>query len=307
MKMRTSFIGICTGTAAFVAGTLAVLFYIAVPSDSVGDPLKSYEEDTSFVCFSTAADPIIKDEEFQVINTEQFWKTDEQFSSKIKLIHTGKHFQPDDIKAGNGEIWLGLFQENGGFDLRKTKLNIETVRVDMTNEYESGSDLRKNVSVGGENDPIFLIKGGNFSSGKIDGVLSGPMWPEALESEKAGRGNAATLMLTFNNDFSKKFEMNGLQYELKVIKAKAAFGGDILALVFGSSEKAQVLHVTGYDNGTLGNLYWVGDLDRDNKPDLFLSLWENDALHNAVLLLSSQADGDNLVKQAANFLTGSGC
>ena len=260
MKMRTSFIGICTGTAAFVAGTLAVLFYIAVPSDSVGDPLKSYEEDTSFVCFSTAADPIIKDEEFQVINTEQFWKTDEQFSSKIKLIHTGKHFQPDDIKAGNGEIWLGLFQENGGFDLRKTKLNIETVRVDMTNEYESGSDLRKNVSVGGENDPIFLIKGGNFSSGKIDGVLSGPMWPEALESEKAGRGNAATLMLTFNNDF-KEFEMNGLQYELKVIKAKAA-GGDILALVFGSSEKAQVLHVTDTTTALLATFIGLATLTR---------------------------------------------
>lgn len=306
--MRTSFIGLCIGVAAFVAGSLAALVFIVVPFDSVGDPLKTHEEEvTSFSCYPTADDSIINDEEFQVIDADQFLKADEQFSSKIKLLQTGSYLQPDDIKAKNGETWLGLFQENGGFDLRKTKLNVKTVRIDMRNEYEGGSGLRKNVSVGGENDPVFLIKGGSFNSGIINGVLRGPMWPEALKEEKAGKGDAAMLMLAFNNGFSKKFEMNGLQYELKVINAKAASGGDILALVFGSSEKAQVLHVTGYDNGSLGNLYWVGDLDSDNNPDLFLSLWENDVLHNAVLLLSSQADGDKLVKQAANFLTGSGC
>ncbi len=56
----------------------------------------------------------------------------------------------------------------------------------------------------------------------------------------------------------------------------------------------------------LGNLYWVGDLDRDGKPDFFTNLYLNENGDYLNLYLSSRAKKGKLVKKVAVFAT-SGC
>jgi hypothetical protein len=74
-----------------------------------------------------------------------------------------------------------------------------------------------------------------------------------------------------------------------------------------SGEKRKILHTVIESNyAELGNLYWVGDLDRDGKPDFFLELYEHDNVDNKVLFLSSEAEKGNFVKKVAYFWT-TGC
>lgn len=110
--------------------------------------------------------------------------------------------------------------------------------------------------------------------------------------------------------------MAGKVYDLKVIKAKNKRSEPILALVLESDGKTQLLHTFwtrgegdyGEKNwlGSVGTLYWVGDLDRDNKPDFYLSLYAHEIIYEAFIFLSSEAENGKLVKKAALFST-SGC
>jgi hypothetical protein len=59
-------------------------------------------------------------------------------------------------------------------------------------------------------------------------------------------------------------------------------------------------------NFNLGHLYWVGDLDGDEKPDFYFDLFEHYNVNNRVLYLSSFAHGDELMSTAAYFWT-TGC
>jgi hypothetical protein len=78
----------------------------------------------------------------------------------------------------------------------------------------------------------------------------------------------------------------------------------VFALVLESEQTKQILHVSGEDY--LGILFWVGDLDRDNKPDFFLGAWIKENITESSLFLSSEAEKNNLVKKVA-LMTTVGC
>lgn len=244
----------------------------------------------------------------ETIDDDALLRDDLTFQPKMHLLETGTGYQPGDITAKNGETWLGLFWENGRYVLRPAKVNIAVVKIRMEEEYEGGDGRRKNVSVQGPTEPLFLLKDARkIRKGDITGLLRGLTWPEAFELEKQGVIDASKMQFSFVKDFSQKFETGGNEYELKVTEAKNKDNKAILALIIEGEGKRQVLHTTFANNGFLGNLYWVGDLDRDGKPDLYMSLWENEVVHNAVLFLSSESEKENLVKKIANFWTASGC
>jgi hypothetical protein len=101
--------------------------------------------------------------------------------------------------------------------------------------------------------------------------------------------------------------INGNEYKLQVVEAKNEKDEKILALILESEATKQILHTLNADyNSDLGNLYWVGDLDRDGKPDFYMDLYVHYNAGNKVLFLSSQAERGKLVKKVAYFWT-TGC
>jgi hypothetical protein len=53
----------------------------------------------------------------------------------------------------------------------------------------------------------------------------------------------------------------------------------------------------------LGTLFWVGDLDSDNKPDFYLSPWIKENVTESSLFLSSESEKNNLVGKVALMVT----
>jgi hypothetical protein len=71
--------------------------------------------------------------------------------------------------------------------------------------------------------------------------------------------------------------------------------------------RRQILHTMNVANSdSLGALYWVGDLDRDEQPDFYMELYVHDNVSNKNLFLSAPAGKNELVKKVAYFWT-TGC
>jgi len=62
----------------------------------------------------------------------------------------------------------------------------------------------------------------------------------------------------------------------------------VFALILESEQTKFFLHVSAEDY--LGDLFWVGDLDRDDKPDFFLSPWIKENITESSLFLPSEAE-----------------
>ena len=70
----------------------------------------------------------------------------------------------------------------------------------------------------------------------------------------------------------------------------------------------QIVHFVHFAEGNyVGSLYWVGDLDRDGKLDLFMDFYGYEkGGYKSGLFLSSVAEKGNLVKKFEYFILG-GC
>ena len=75
-----------------------------------------------------------------------------------------------------------------------------------------------------------------------------------------------------------------------------------------SGNREQVLISVGGDAIDLNwSLLWAGDLDGDQKLDLYMNLATHYALTEKVLFLSSRARGSEIVGRAGSFATNCGC
>lgn len=75
----------------------------------------------------------------------------------------------------------------------------------------------------------------------------------------------------------------------------------MFVLILEFERAKQILHVSIEDY--LGTLFRVGDLDRDSKPDFYLSPWIKENISESSLFLSSEAENNNLVKKVALMVT----
>lgn len=100
------------------------------------------------------------------------------------------------------------------------------------------------------------------------------------------------------------YEIGGKNYTLRVERVFNRKLVIVYALILESGATKQILNVSAEDY--LGTLFWVGDLDGDNKPDFYLSPWIQENNSEESLFLSSEANKNSLVKKVPSFRT-SGC
>lgn len=295
MKITKTFIGIFLLT--FIIG------FVSVPPSIISPPVVR----VTALSEKLPMPPIETLSELETIEEVGQWTDEEKSPYKIKLIETGEGFHGDEIKAKSGEIWLGLFKERENYSLRSTKIKIRRVQDDIVDGQNSTQKTGKSVGVEGKTKPLFLLKNaGKLREGNITTLFQGLTMDDVLNAEESEL-TPDQMLTTLGKDFIQNYKIGGKEYELKIIEAKNKNNEKILALILENDGIRQVLHTMNAEyEGSLGTLYWVGDLDGDEKPDFYFDLFQHYNVGNRVLFLSSEAEKGKLVKIVAQFWT-TGC
>ena len=261
--------------------------------------------------------PVLKTPELEMIEEVSYWLDENRPQPSMKLLEIGEGFHGDEVPAEDGDEWLGLFQVDNGYAVKRTKLKIKRVHDPVIDDEEL-SRTGKSVSVSSRSKPLFLVKGGEsirpgkastFFRGLTDEVFN------ELQSRDITTYNGFT---SLDKDYRDSFFTDDKrEYELKVLKALNPEGKRILALSLESLGVRQILYtVRTWDeesntdpsewSGQVGTLFWVGDVDRDGKPDLYMELTAHENSIWTGLFLSSEAEEGKHVKLSAEFVI-TGC
>lgn len=225
----------------------------------------------------------------------------------LELLETGDGFDEFEVKAKSGENWLGLFREKQGYFLRHSKLDIQRYHSRYDGDNRNTKTGRR-VSVKGRTQPLFLLKNTKrLKESKVSTVFQGPDWVEALKIV-GPETDVSNIITSIKEDFDQNYKFGGKNYRLKVIAAKNKNNEKILALALENAGIRQILHTVRYkEYNSIGDLYWVGDLDHDSVPDFYFSTYENDNYHITGLFLSSYAEKGKFVKKVAGLWLTSKC
>ncbi len=310
--------------ATFLVGS-AIVFLISIITSPVSQirlllPVETPKQHT--VEDVETAPPTLNPgiDEIEVIDEVENWRDNIRSKSAMKLFEIGEGYHGDEVPAKNGEIWLGLFKDGESYCLRQEKLRVTRVYDPVVDgDEKDGERTGKSVDVVGSNKPLFLIKGANdVTAGKVLTFYRGVVADadvDDLQDQDVTLYNGGYTNL--DKDYQDTFmTTDNHAYQLKVIKAKNKKGQRILALALSHGETRQILYTTrtwedaGRNtpewSGQLGTLFWVGDIDRDGKPDLYAELYYHDNVSWRVLFLSSKAGKGQHVGLAAEFAT-TGC
>lgn len=304
MKIKKSFV---VFLPTFLIGCASVLLTIKIsgPDQSSKTTFENNNNhDFSRVVSNSNSKPEIskaKNElkpEPEILEENFGWKNERGFN--VGLLETGEGFHGDEIAAKSGETWIGLFKEKDSYRLRSTKIKV--ARVEDVIVDDPGEKTGKSVAVKGGK-ALFLLKNAKMLRDGIVAELYDGTYYEDEEMDEHYEEKS-----TLRDGFAREFRMNGKIYTLKVKSGFNKKREPITALILESEGKSQTLHSFPFfkEGNYLGELYWVGDLDRDEKPDFYFNLYVNDNMGYKNLFLSSQAKKGKLVKKIATFKT-SGC
>lgn len=207
--------------------------------------------------------------------------------SRIQLLEVGE-FHGDEVNARTSSGWLGLFISKKESSLRPTSIRVSRVFdpiVDDGTKKITGKRVRIPQSIA----PIFLVKNASaLELGEVKTILA--------ESISFTVGESITLTLEKQH------------YQIKFVSTsndqKPALGNAKVLLVMGGMTQTLFPEMSKDEGGL--TVIWAGDLDRDGKLDLYVDAAPHDNLVSRRLLLSSQAEKGQLIREVARFET-TGC
>lgn len=212
---------------------------------------------------------------------------DNENTSDILMIG---NFHGESVNAKSGETWLTLVQKEGRFYLEESRLKIEAIHDAMVDGPEEKTG--KAVSVNPDNSPILLLA---KSLGLKAGEVKGQSFPGHY----------------FKNGKPQHIQFNGQPYHLQMRIPTLLKRDSKSDLELSSNKQKQGLgsYYTRAQNDSLFmfgdesavGIIWAGDLDRDGKLDLIMSLSDHYTVMETVLLLSSRAGEGEMVKRVATF------
>lgn len=215
---------------------------------------------------------------------------------RMSVIEPGQ-FHGDEISAKSDQRWLGLFLTKDSSALRYSRLRVRHVTDDVM-DHGTQKKTGKQVSVDSPREPLFLVRGAEM-------LHPGPVITIFSEKHNFER-SLEKVPLTM--------KLGSASYVLKVMspdKHAELCRENVFPrnaqLVLGSGTSSQVLYtLDACGNEPYWYLLWAGDLDRDGKLDLYVSVTQHYDVAQRKLFLSSQARRGKLVREVASFETG-GC
>ena len=209
------------------------------------------------------------------------------YPQEIRVIETGT-FHGGEIEAKDGDIWLGLYKQGDSNMLLPSVLSVVSV-YDAIVDAE-GESSGKRITVPGMAEPLFIIKGEGF-------VQARPVFTFEEFSGEIDPGAGIS------------FRMEHTEYTLQIESEKKGEGGfvqDGSSLILSNGKIQQTIYRVKECSFCRWRIDWIGDLDSDGKPDLYLYLTHHYNIANQKLFLSSKAGSGKLVKEVAEFTT-TGC
>jgi hypothetical protein len=207
--------------------------------------------------------------------------------SEIQLLQVGA-FHGDEVSAGSGEVWLGLYSMPDGYALIPSRITVETVYDPFVDN--AGEKTGKVVSVEGRVRPLFLIKGLDAPERESIKTLS-------AEQTILSPGKSLNLRLDDKN------ESHLTAYGEGDIGPNGFTSLENYSIELSKGQISQELLAYDSTNGAIPSLLWAGDLDGDGQLDLLINATPHYAVYSApMLFLSSMAKDGNLVKKVAIFV-----
>ncbi len=211
----------------------------------------------------------------------------------VQLIEVGE-FHGEEIAAKTGEQWLGLFVSDGEAALVFTTVRVEQFHDEIV-DHEPDAMTGKRVSIADPTAPLFLLRGADM-----------------LQPGQVATAHSEAVALTKQSDI--ELELAGIKYRLNVVtkdkRRDSSMFLDDAKLVFSSAGREQTLYALGgkglHEADVSWSLLWAGDLDRDDRLDLYVQVSSHYNVTERKLFLSSQAKKKQLVRELAAFVT-TGC
>lgn len=207
------------------------------------------------------------------------------------LLEVGE-FHGEEVSAETGERWLGLHIAGNDSTLLEYELAVDTVHDPFIDAADQKTG--KKVSVNLPLEPIFLVNSDwVLQSGPVKTVFKGNNeWLQSI-SPVTLKLAASNYEIKIVGDDGEKCWPDGLPKNAKLILSNGKSDQVLYTLAECGSDPSWFLH-------------WAGDLDKDGKLDLYVSVTQHYNFSERKLFLSSQADEGQLVGEAAEFVT-SGC
>ncbi|HUT53698.1 MAG TPA: hypothetical protein VM658_09920 [bacterium] len=193
-------------------------------------------------------------------------------------------YHGDEVSAGSGSGWFGLYGKEGDFELAPTAIKVEAAFDAVMDE--EGRKTGKRFSDLSGREPIFLVKGPKLASGPVKAFFSGDLDLSAVGTPAifSAPDNAGALHISGVRDAAEKSLIR--DYELEIIR------GD---------KRQTLLALDQFYDGVSPRLLWAGDLDRDGRTDFFFDLSTQENVRLFTLYPSSRAAPPGLAGKAAEF------
>lgn len=209
----------------------------------------------------------------------------------IDTFRIGNVLRAGDVVTRSGETWLALMERNDRFELVKTRAIVKKLKT--TSWPGDGRDVQLTFDRSGTN--IFAVR--NFKKISPGEIVTLSLKPSPDEIDRRGLDIPG-----MKDGDAKEFFLGEKRYELRVSKGLSLSGERLSVLILETGSERQIVYSQYYEKDMpIGNLLWVGDLDRDEKLDFYFEPFSEKGGFGASLFLSSEADRDKLVKNVAAF------
>jgi hypothetical protein len=208
-------------------------------------------------------------------------------SGRVRLLETGQ-FHGDEVDARSGERWLGLYASRAQSALVVSRLRVVRVHDPIVDDRPSVK-TGKEVRVARRPEPLLLVQNApGLRAGRVTTVF-------------VGRRS-----LRNRSDISLK--LAGTGYRLKVVSkgtSKDGISNDAKLVISRGSSRQVLYSLVGKESDLLDGewkLLWAGDLDHDNRLDLYVTVTDHYNVSERKLFLSSEAQRGRLVREVAEFV-----
>lgn len=209
-----------------------------------------------------------------------------------QILTPGKHHGAD-VSVPDVEGWYGLFRTDSGHVLEPVEIQARPWHDSMLDGPGDTTGIR--ISVDHQLTPLFLIQSPDkLEPGIVTTYFEGNKFVYPGELIRL-EGYVLTALGKLSDEEGRPpTEPLILDYQVKLYNSPN----------YGGSRQVLVEHGRAGAEDT-PSLIWAGDLDRDGKLDLFMDIANHYAPRHYALYLSSEAEGDDLVKLVAElFLRG---
>ncbi|MDM7921673.1 MAG: VCBS repeat-containing protein [Pyrinomonadaceae bacterium] len=216
------------------------------------------------------------------------WASEEESRFTVQLLEIGEGYHGDEVAARTGETWFGLFGNEHGSEVRRTKVIVKPAEDPVVDS--PGEMTGKSVRVRGKDQPVFLFRNADF-------IKEGRVLTLSARSDRYDHNETFYL----SNGFERTYRLGENEYRLWVTG-----GANSLRLNLSTGDTQQLVFSVAAIGDATWDLIWVGDIDGDGKLDLLANLPTFYNFGQTRLFVSSKADPGKLVKQVALFHT-TGC